>query len=54
MSANRPVISCSDSATIRDTRSPTVGDLVARIVSESEQLITGRLADMVVGDKVAV
>ena len=26
---------------------PTVGDLVARIVDEAEELITGRLADMV-------
>jgi NADH:quinone reductase (non-electrogenic) len=26
---------------------PTVGDLVARIVEEAEELITGRLADMV-------
>ena len=26
---------------------PTVGDLVSRIVEEAEELITGRLADMV-------
>jgi hypothetical protein len=27
---------------------PTVGELVARIVEEAEELITGRLGDMVV------
>ena len=26
---------------------PTVGDLVSRIVEEAEELITGRLADMI-------
>ena len=26
---------------------PTVGELVSRIVAEAEELITGRLADMV-------
>jgi nitronate monooxygenase len=29
---------------------PTVGELVARIVEEAEELITGRLADMVAAE----